>query len=176
MRQSVAPRTLACGTRPLQVQATNPGPPPGLPVSSFRNFPAELLAPKGVRIRSIGKVVQGFPGVSPRGITVMCALSGSRFWAPLAKGFRCRKCGSTEGYVSRPRNWVERLILPAVGLVPARCGDCYGRSWRRASLPLLPRREPMRFDPEAMVASARAADGEAGKQTSTQPEDHQRIA
>ncbi len=107
----------------------------------------------------------------------MCALSGSRFWAPLAKGFRCRECGGTEGYVSRPRNWVERLILPAVALVPARCGDCYARSWRRASVPLLPRKEPMRFDPEAMVASARAADaGEAGKETPVQSDDHQHIA
>jgi hypothetical protein len=107
----------------------------------------------------------------------MCALSGSRFWAPLAKGFRCRKCGGTEGYVSRPRNWVERLILPALALVPARCGDCYGRSWCRASVPLLPRKEPMRFDPEAMVASARAADaGEAGKETPVPSDDHQHIA
>jgi hypothetical protein len=35
----------------------------------------------------------------------------------------------------------------------------------------------MRFDPEAMVASARAADGgEPRKKTKVNPEDHQRIA
>jgi hypothetical protein len=35
----------------------------------------------------------------------------------------------------------------------------------------------MRFDPEAMVATARAADaGEAGKETPVQSDDHQHIA
>jgi hypothetical protein len=107
----------------------------------------------------------------------MCALSGSRFWAPLLKEFRCRKCGGSEGYVSRPRHWVEKFVLSSFGLQPARCGDCYERSWRRASVSLLPRKEPMNFDPEAMVASARAADsGEARKETPIQPKDQQRIA
>jgi hypothetical protein len=42
---------------------------------------------------------------------------------------------------------------------------------------LLPRKEPMNFDAEAMVASARAADsGEAHKEMPVRPEDHQRIA
>ena len=107
----------------------------------------------------------------------MCALSGSRFWAPLLKEYCCRSCGSSEGYASRPRNWIEKFILPFIGLQPARCGDCYQRSWRRASVPLLPRKEPMNFDPEAMVASARAADGgEARKETSIRAKDRQRIA
>jgi len=107
----------------------------------------------------------------------MCALSGSRFWAPLLKEFRCRKCGSSEGYASRQRNWIEKFILPVLGLRPARCGDCYQRAWRRESVPLLPRKEPMKFDPEAMVAPARAADsGEAHKETPIQPEDHRHIA
>jgi hypothetical protein len=107
----------------------------------------------------------------------MCALSGTRFWAPLLKEYRCRNCGSSEGYASRPRNWVEKLILPSIGLQPARCGDCYQRSWRRGSVLLLPRKEPMNFDAEAMVASARAADGgEARKETAAKPENRQRIA
>jgi len=107
----------------------------------------------------------------------MCALSRSRFSAPFFKEFRCHNCGGGEGYASRPRNWIEKYILPAIGLQPARCGDCYERSWRRASTPLLPRKEPMNFDPEAMVASARAADsGETRKETPIQPQDHQRIA
>ena len=107
----------------------------------------------------------------------MCALSGSRFWAPLLSEYRCQNCGSSEGYASRPRNWMEKYILPVIGLQPARCGDCYERSWRRTSMPLLPRKEPMNFDPEAMVASARAADrGEAGKETRLEPKDRQRIA
>ena len=107
----------------------------------------------------------------------MCALSGSRFSAPLLKEFRCHNCGGSEGYVSRPRNWIEKYLLSVIGLQPARCGDCYERSWRRASTRLLPRKEPMNFDPEAMVASARAADGgETRKETHVNPEDHQRIA
>ena len=107
----------------------------------------------------------------------MCALSGFRFWAPLLQEFRCRECGSSEGHASRPRNWCEKFILPFIGLQPARCGDCYKRSWRRDSMPLLPRKEPMKFDPEAMVASARAADAaEALKETPIRREDHRHIA
>jgi hypothetical protein len=107
----------------------------------------------------------------------MCALSGSRFSAPLLKQFRCHNCGGSEGYVSRPRSWIEKYLLPVIGLQPARCGDCYERSWRRGSTHLQPRKQPMNFDPQAMVASARAADGgETRKETDSNPEDHQRIA
>jgi hypothetical protein len=107
----------------------------------------------------------------------MCALSGSRFSAPFLKEFQCHNCGGHEGYASRPRNWIEKYLLPVFGLQSARCGDCYERSWRRASTRLLPRKESMQFDPEAMVASARAADGgEARKETPVDPGDHQRIA
>ena len=107
----------------------------------------------------------------------MCALSGSRFSAPFTREFRCHNCGGSEGYESRPRNWFELYMLPVMGLRPTRCGDCYERSWRRSSTPLLPRKDPINFDPEAMVASARAADGgEARKETAIQPEDHQHIA
>jgi len=107
----------------------------------------------------------------------MCALPGPGFWAPFLKEFRCRNCGGSEGYASRPRHWLEEFILPVIGLCTARCGDCFERSWRRASVPLLPRKESMNFDPEAMMASARAADsGEARKETPIQPEDHQHIA
>jgi len=107
----------------------------------------------------------------------MCALPGPGFWAPLLKEFRCGSCGGSDGYVSRPRHWFENYILPIIGLRSARCGDCYQRSWRRASVPLLPRKESMNFDPEAMVASARAAEGgEARKETPITSEDGQRIA
>src|SRR6476661_5567781 len=107
----------------------------------------------------------------------MCALSGSGSWARLPKEFRCRQCGSDAGYESRPRNAVERYLLPVLGLRPARCGDCYRRSWRPMSVQLLPRKEPMHFDAEAMVASARAADsGEAHKETLPHPKDRKRIA
>ena len=48
----------------------------------------------------------------------------------LSKTFRCEDCGSIEGYRSRPRNFMERRILPLVGLKPVRCGDCYRRYYR----------------------------------------------
>jgi hypothetical protein len=46
------------------------------------------------------------------------------------KPFQCRDCGSFEGYRSRPRNFVERYILPALYLRPVRCGDCFRRSYQ----------------------------------------------
>lgn len=107
----------------------------------------------------------------------MCALSGSGSWALLSKEFRCRQCGSDAGYESRPRNALEKFLLPVLGLRPARCGDCYRRSWRRMSVQLLPRKGPTHFDAEAMLASARPADsGEAHKETPPHPKDCKRIA
>ncbi len=45
------------------------------------------------------------------------------------KPFRCRDCGSVEGYCSRPRNVIEKYMLPVLGLRPVRCPDCYRRSY-----------------------------------------------
>jgi hypothetical protein len=99
------------------------------------------------------------------------------FWALFFKTFQCHKCGSQEGYVSRPRNVFERFGLPPLFMRPARCGDCYCRTWRPVTVPLHPRKEPMRFDPEEMVASAQAADQqETQKETQSSEEDHRRIA
>jgi hypothetical protein len=138
---------------------------------------SDLLATKGVKIISVSEGYLDLPVVSPGGITSMCALLGSSSWARLQRKFRCRHCGSSEGYASRPRNWVERFVLPVFGMCPARCGDCYRRSWRRASVPLHPRKQPMHFEAEAMVASARAADsGEAQKETLVQSKERRRIA
>jgi len=107
----------------------------------------------------------------------MSAFFGSGFWAPLFREFHCRHCGGREGFASRPRNLLERYLLPALRLRPARCGDCYDRSWRPIGVVLLPRQSPMRFDPEEMAASARAADHrEAGKQTDPKTDDRRRIA
>lgn len=47
----------------------------------------------------------------------------------LSRRFRCPKCGSLEGYRSRFRGWAERLFLPLLLLRPARCGDCFRRSY-----------------------------------------------
>lgn len=107
----------------------------------------------------------------------MFASFGSGFWAPLLREFHCRHCGGRQGFVSRPRNFLERDLLPALRMRPARCGDCYRRSWRFVTVALLPRQDPMRFDPEEMVASARAADRkEAGKETPGRSKERQHIA
>jgi hypothetical protein len=45
------------------------------------------------------------------------------------KPFQCTDCGSLEGYRSRPRNVVEKYILPVLGLRPVRCSDCFRRSY-----------------------------------------------
>jgi hypothetical protein len=96
----------------------------------------------------------------------MCASFGSGFWASLLREFHCWHCGGREGFVSRPRNFLERHFLGVLRLRPARCGGCYRRSWRFVTVALLPREAPMRFNPEEMMASARAADQqEARKET-----------
>lgn len=107
----------------------------------------------------------------------MFAFARPRFWALFFTEFRCHNCGSHEGYVSRPRNLLEKYALGPLLLRPVRCGDCYRRSWRPVRVPLLPRMDAMRFDAEEMAASARAADRkETQKETRQRPEDRQRIA
>ena len=107
----------------------------------------------------------------------MFAFARPRFWALFFSEFKCHDCGSREGYVSRPRNFFETYILHLVALRPARCGDCYRRSWRPERVPLLPRMESLQFDAEAMVASVRAADRkETQKETQEHTESRQRIA
>lgn len=107
----------------------------------------------------------------------MYAFARPGFWALLFTKFQCHKCGSQEGYVSRPRNFFERYALRLLFLRPARCGDCYRRTWRPVTVPLHRRQEPMRFDPAARVASARAAGHvETQEETRFPPEDDRRIA
>ena len=78
----------------------------------------------------------------------MYAFSSPAFWVRFFREFRCPQCRSREGYVSRPRNLFEEYALRLIYLRTARCGDCYRRSYRPLSVPLLPRPEPMRFDAE----------------------------
>ena len=95
----------------------------------------------------------------------MFAFASPRFWALFFTKFECHNCGSSEGYASRPRNFVERYAIRPLFLRPARCGDCYRRTWRPINVPLHPRQEAIRFNAEEMVASARAADqGETRKE------------
>jgi len=107
----------------------------------------------------------------------MFAFARPGFWAVFFTEFKCHDCGSREGYVSRPRNFLETYVLSVVALRPSRCGECYRRSWRPVRVPLLPRLETTHFDPEQMVASAQAADHKgAQKETTERPPDRHRIA
>jgi len=107
----------------------------------------------------------------------MFAFARPGFWALFFTEFKCHHCGSREGYVSRPRDFLETYVLSVVALRPARCGECYRRTWRPVRVPLLPRMESMNFDPEQMVASAQAADHkEAQEETRVRPPDRHRIA
>jgi len=107
----------------------------------------------------------------------MYAFSSPAFWVRFFSQFRCQQCGSGEGYASRPRNFFEKYALRLMYLRTARCGDCYRRSYRPMSVPLLPRREPLRFDAEEMPASTLSAERKAPREE-THPENagDQRIA
>jgi hypothetical protein len=50
--------------------------------------------------------------------------------------FQCRDCGGVEGYRSRPRNFVERYVLPGLFLRPVRCADCFRRSYQSCLVPV----------------------------------------
>ena len=107
----------------------------------------------------------------------MFAFTQPRFWALFFTRFRCHHCGSYEGYASRPRNFVEIYILGLLSLRPARCADCYRRSWRPTRVGLMSRRASMPFDAEELLSSAPAAEHkEAKKQTQAQADERQHIA
>lgn len=72
--------------------------------------------------------------------------SSQEFWAHFFSEFRCRSCGSDAGFVSRPRNFFERRVLPVFLLKTVRCGDCYHRSFRPMTVKVRPRREHFNFD------------------------------
>jgi len=67
--------------------------------------------------------------------------------------FRCTYCGSDAGYESRPRNFFETYLARLVGLRTVRCGDCYRRSLRPTSVPLLERRKAIVVDHELAINS-----------------------
>jgi hypothetical protein len=48
----------------------------------------------------------------------------------VSKPFRCSDCGSVDGYRSRPRNFIEKYVLPVLFLRPIRCAECCRRSYR----------------------------------------------
>ncbi len=46
----------------------------------------------------------------------------------LLKHYQCPDCGGFEAYRSRRRNLLEKYILPAMMLQPARCMNCHRRT------------------------------------------------
>jgi len=48
-----------------------------------------------------------------------------------SKRFQChfRYCWSEKGYLSRPRNFLEKYSLPLFLLKPVRCASCFRRSY-----------------------------------------------
>jgi hypothetical protein len=51
-----------------------------------------------------------------------------------SRRFHCPKCGGGQGLRSRPRGYFERFLLPVVRLHPVRCGHCFRRFFRLASV------------------------------------------
>lgn len=58
------------------------------------------------------------------------------------KQFQCEDCGSQQGYRSRPRSFTEKYIMPAFGLRPVRCADCFRRSYEWVFVQVRERHEP----------------------------------
>jgi hypothetical protein len=86
------------------------------------------------------------------------AFSSQTFWSRFFKEFRCSRCGSQDGFVSRPRNLFERYALPFLAMRAARCGDCYHRSYHASRVPLLPHPEQHKFAPSGSVGTGDGAE------------------
>jgi hypothetical protein len=99
------------------------------------------------------------------------------FWSTFFREFRCTGCGSTAGYESRPRNFLERFLAPILYLRTVRCGDCYRRSLRPFSVPLHKKRKAIVVDHEQAITSLDAAiRKEPDKEPSETPAKRARIA
>jgi hypothetical protein len=107
----------------------------------------------------------------------MYALSSPTFWVRYFSEFRCHHCGSPDGYVSRSRNPFEKYGLRLLFLRPARCGDCYERSYRPLRVPLLPRPKSLDLEVPTMVSPAPSiADKVPGLETLNEEPKRQHIA
>ena len=105
----------------------------------------------------------------------MHAFSSPAFWYQFFSKFRCYECGSLDGFVSRPRNLFEKYGLRLLAMRPARCGDCFRRSYRPARVALLPRNEEFKLKRPAMPEVV--APGQGGeKETNEGTGDPRRIA
>jgi hypothetical protein len=64
----------------------------------------------------------------------MSARGRALLWAHFFSHFICHGCFSERAYLSRPRTFTEKYVLPLLLLRPVRCADCYQRSWRPLSV------------------------------------------
>jgi hypothetical protein len=64
-----------------------------------------------------------------------------RVWPAFFHRFVCHGCLSERGYLSRPRGFAEKFLLPIVLLRPVRCADCFQRSIRPLSVPVTSTRD-----------------------------------
>ena len=67
-----------------------------------------------------------------------------------SRPFKCQDCGGLNGYRSRPKDFTEKFLVPLMFLKPARCGDCFKRSYQSAFVRLRPRRESKKEQPAAV--------------------------
>lgn len=76
------------------------------------------------------------------------------FWSPFSAEFRCRECGSTGAYRSRPRGFFEMYVLPIFFLQPVRCDRCYLRSYVPRSFAAQERPPRERMQPKSRPGAA----------------------
>jgi len=72
-------------------------------------------------------------------------------WTNFLDEFHCRGCGGHEVYRSRPRNFFERYLLPALLLRAVRCERCYYRRYVFRTIPVLERVPIERKPPESQT-------------------------
>jgi len=91
-------------------------------------------------------------------------------WHGFFREFRCANCGSDAGYASRPRNFLEKYLAPFLFLRMVRCGDCYRRSVRPISVPLLEKRKAVVVDHELAINRLEATLHEEPPKQTVEPE------
>jgi len=106
----------------------------------------------------------------------MNAVPHSTSWFRFFTTFKCARCGGVDGFVSRPRNWFEMRVLRLLNLRPARCGDCYGRSYRPLRVQLLPHPEQVKSHAPSTLSWPAVEPEGAQKGTNEGDQDLPRIA
>ena len=60
----------------------------------------------------------------------------------VSKPFKCKDCGCSDAFRSRPRNFLEQYLLPLLGHCPVRCANCFRRSYQSVFVIVRERPEP----------------------------------